>query len=334
MFLETLSRSNGISGEFAPARLRITGLPPAAEHERAAGPADPRHHERRRVASLGAASTFVKRGISDREISNREISDSTEGPATTCHRFARTPLLLAAACSFPRGVTLESRLRGDDNAPMGLGRLVGAVGLVLAAAWAAAAVQVGPGVDWCAAANALEPGEELVLQSGEYRGPCTIQRGGTSQAPVVIRAGDPADPPRIVYHGRDNNVLDILAHPCHHPRAQVRPDAVHLRTTDESVKRVHIGTLWRYTPGRGTGDPVRRAGRAAESPAAQVALRAHQRRAALVAPVPRFGRWGRQWVTNVWYARSACSSIARSRVRSVLRSAGWPARSSSAAAIA
>jgi transposase-like protein len=93
----------------------------------------------------------------------------------------------------------------------------------------------------------------------------------------------------------------------------------HLRTTDESVKGVQKPALWRYTPGRGTGDPVRRAGRAAESPAAQVVLRAHQRRAALVAPVPRFGRWGRQWVTSVWYARSACSPIARSRVRSVLR---------------
>jgi hypothetical protein len=91
------------------------------------------------------------------------------------------------------------------------------------------------------------------------------------------------------------------------------------RTTDESVKGGHSPTPWRYTSGRGTGDPVRRAGRAAESPAAQVARRAHHRRAVLVAPVPRFGRWGRQWVTSVWYARSACSPIARSRVRSVLR---------------
>jgi hypothetical protein len=40
-----------------------------------------------------------------------------------------------------------------------------------------------------------------------------------------------------------------------------------IRSTDESVKGVRIESPWRYTPGRGTGDPVRRAGRAAESPA-------------------------------------------------------------------
>ena len=59
--------------------------------------------------------------------------------------------------------------------------------------------------------NALAPGDELVLRPGEYRGPCTIRRGGLPGAPTVIRAKDVADRPRIVYGGATANVLDVKA---------------------------------------------------------------------------------------------------------------------------
>jgi hypothetical protein len=75
----------------------------------------------------------------------------------------------------------------------------------------AAAVEIGPGADLCARINALPPGEQLVLRPGDYKGPCTIVRGGTAEAPVLIRAADPEHPPRIVYGGRNSNVLNVKA---------------------------------------------------------------------------------------------------------------------------
>ena len=75
----------------------------------------------------------------------------------------------------------------------------------------AAAVEIGPESDFCAAANALGPGEELVMQPGDYHGPCTILRGGRPGAPLVIRAADPNHRPRIVYTGRDADVIAVKA---------------------------------------------------------------------------------------------------------------------------
>jgi hypothetical protein len=75
----------------------------------------------------------------------------------------------------------------------------------------AGAREIGPGSDFCSAVNALRPGEELVLRPGDYQGPCTIRNGGRPGAPVVIRALDSAQRPRIVYQGRDSNVLDVKA---------------------------------------------------------------------------------------------------------------------------
>jgi hypothetical protein len=76
----------------------------------------------------------------------------------------------------------------------------------------AEAREIGPGSDLCGAINALRPGEELMLHPGDYQGPCTIRSGGRPGAPVVIRALDPAQRPRIVYYaGRDSNVLDVKA---------------------------------------------------------------------------------------------------------------------------
>jgi hypothetical protein len=76
---------------------------------------------------------------------------------------------------------------------------------------AAVAAEIGPGADLCARINALAPGEELVLRPGDYRGPCTIVRGGTAEAPVLIRAADPEHPPRIVYGGASSNVFSVKA---------------------------------------------------------------------------------------------------------------------------
>jgi len=71
--------------------------------------------------------------------------------------------------------------------------------------------EIGPGTDWCARVHALPPGEELVLRPGDYDGPCTIRRGGSPGLPLVIRAKDLREPPRIVYEGVTGNVLNIYA---------------------------------------------------------------------------------------------------------------------------
>lgn len=72
-------------------------------------------------------------------------------------------------------------------------------------------IRVASGADFCAAANRLAPGEELVLEAGDYPGPCVIRRGGEAGAPITIRAADPADRPRILYTGRAANVIEVRA---------------------------------------------------------------------------------------------------------------------------
>lgn len=89
--------------------------------------------------------------------------------------------------------------------------VVAMLALQLLVTTAAAAVTLGPGGDWCAAVQALEPGDELVLEPGEYVGSCTIRRGGMPGAPVVIRARDRRDPPRIFTLGGTDNVLNVRA---------------------------------------------------------------------------------------------------------------------------
>jgi nitrous oxidase accessory protein NosD len=75
----------------------------------------------------------------------------------------------------------------------------------------AAALEIGPDADLCAATRGLGPGDELVLRPGEYTGPCAIRHGGQPGAPVVIRAQDPEHPPRIVHDGRRGNYLEVRA---------------------------------------------------------------------------------------------------------------------------
>ncbi|HXG05568.1 MAG TPA: right-handed parallel beta-helix repeat-containing protein [Candidatus Binatia bacterium] len=81
----------------------------------------------------------------------------------------------------------------------------------LAFATAGHALEIDPGTDWCRALHQLPPGEELVLRPGEYHGRCSLRRGGTAARPLVIRAQDPASPPRLTYAGRAGNLLDVHA---------------------------------------------------------------------------------------------------------------------------
>jgi hypothetical protein len=75
--------------------------------------------------------------------------------------------------------------------------------------WPASGLEIGPEESFCARANALSPGEDLVLRPGDYRGPCAIRRGGQPGAPIVIRGADPERRPRIVYTGRASNVIEV-----------------------------------------------------------------------------------------------------------------------------
>jgi hypothetical protein len=70
---------------------------------------------------------------------------------------------------------------------------------------------IGPGANFCAEINALQPGDELFLRGGKYKGPCSISRGGTPDAPIIIRAENLSDPPWIIYEGRSTNVINIRA---------------------------------------------------------------------------------------------------------------------------
>ncbi len=95
------------------------------------------------------------------------------------------------------------------------------------------AVEIGPDSSLCAAINALAPGEELVLRPGDYQGPCIIRHGGASGAPVVIRAADLEQRPRIVYTGPDANVLEVRA-------SHVRISGLAFGPTQWSVDGVRI----------------------------------------------------------------------------------------------
>ena len=74
----------------------------------------------------------------------------------------------------------------------------------------AATIEVGPDGDLCEALRQVEPGDEVVLQPGDYPAGCAVRRGGLPQAPVVIRPSDPANPPRLTQSGLVN-LLEIRA---------------------------------------------------------------------------------------------------------------------------
>ena len=75
----------------------------------------------------------------------------------------------------------------------------------------AGAAEIGPEDDFCSAVNQLQPGDELRLRPGDYRGPCVVRRGGAPGAPITIAAADPGQRPRIVYDGITANVLEVRA---------------------------------------------------------------------------------------------------------------------------
>lgn len=83
--------------------------------------------------------------------------------------------------------------------------------LLLGSSADALALEIGPDADFCAALHGLPSGEELVLTPGDYKGGCTIRRGGQPGTPLVIRAADPDRPPRLVYPGHPVNMLEIRA---------------------------------------------------------------------------------------------------------------------------
>jgi hypothetical protein len=73
------------------------------------------------------------------------------------------------------------------------------------------AVEITPDVDLCAALERLEPGQELVLQPGDYRAGCIVRRGGLPHAPIVVRAADPERRPRLRTERGIGHLLQIRA---------------------------------------------------------------------------------------------------------------------------
>ncbi len=72
---------------------------------------------------------------------------------------------------------------------------------------------VGPADDWCGAINAAQPGEEIVLSSGDYSTPCVISTRGTAAQRTVIRSESEAAGLRATfnYTGTASNVIDLDA---------------------------------------------------------------------------------------------------------------------------
>jgi hypothetical protein len=87
---------------------------------------------------------------------------------------------------------------------------------LIALGWTAEAMagesrEIGPESNLCLEINAMLPGSELVLRPGEYAGPCAIRTRGEPGLPLVIRAKDSLQRPRIVYGGNTANVIDVKA---------------------------------------------------------------------------------------------------------------------------
>lgn len=82
--------------------------------------------------------------------------------------------------------------------------------LALAMPVGALTTEIGPGDNLQAAVNALQPGDELILQGGTYTlgSRFSIQRVGTAGSPILIRAKD-GDTPVIVYPSAAQNVINV-----------------------------------------------------------------------------------------------------------------------------
>lgn len=73
------------------------------------------------------------------------------------------------------------------------------------------AAEIGPEDDLCAALNALQAGEDLVLRPGEYPAGCSVRRGGSPGSPVIIRSADAQRPAHLVRPSEGRNLLEIRA---------------------------------------------------------------------------------------------------------------------------
>ncbi len=71
--------------------------------------------------------------------------------------------------------------------------------------------EIDPTINWCAAVAGLRPGDELALKPGDYPGPCKFRRSGEPGLPVVVRAANMEQRPRIVYDRGNANALEIHA---------------------------------------------------------------------------------------------------------------------------
>ena len=86
-----------------------------------------------------------------------------------------------------------------------------ALGLGLTGSTTATALEIGPDADLCAALSQLQPGDELVLQPGDYSGGCKVRQGGAPGRPIVIRSADPSAPARLTRSRAAVNMLEIHA---------------------------------------------------------------------------------------------------------------------------
>ena len=71
--------------------------------------------------------------------------------------------------------------------------------------------EIRPEDELCRAINDPASGEEIILLTGVYHGPCRIRRGGTAERPLVIRAKNVDARPRIAYDGQTANVFEVRA---------------------------------------------------------------------------------------------------------------------------
>lgn len=100
--------------------------------------------------------------------------------------------------------------------------------------------EIGPEANLCAEINRTQPGETLVLRSGDYRGPCRIRHGGSAGSPIIIEAQNLTNRPRIVYEGQGSNVFEINADYITLRGLKVGPTK---RNTDGVRIRSHAGVI-------------------------------------------------------------------------------------------
>jgi hypothetical protein len=97
-----------------------------------------------------------------------------------------------------------------EGVSLGLSCAVAVAAAVLPASAVAEIIEVGPNDDVEAAINALQPGDELVLQGGTYTlsERFSFDIAGTESEPIVIRAKD-GEQPHLNRPNADQNIIDI-----------------------------------------------------------------------------------------------------------------------------